>query len=271
MLSKEDLDIILAVDHLDHALQLEKHGFTFKGEINIPLRYFFSKNTDRSKINLHVCEKGHGFIDLNLAIRNFLRAHPDQADAYAKVKEEALKRPNAHEKIRPHLSRYTDYKNAFIKSIISLSGFEGRYVNFCMHQNEWAEYHRIKNEQIFKPCHVEYDKSHPSFQSENHFHFCLYQGAKVIGFAHIERLSSKKAALRPIAIDTPYQNKGHGRHLLSILEKWLINQGIEILHLHARIDALTFYEKQGYEYMPFPEPDSGLPSESKDMAKMLTR
>ena len=62
--AKKDLDIMLVIDCLQNSLLLQKIGYTFKGELNIPLRYYFSKNTNESKVNLHVCEKTHGFISL---------------------------------------------------------------------------------------------------------------------------------------------------------------------------------------------------------------
>ena len=39
--AKEDIDICVVVQHLQKNLE----NYTFKGEINIPLRYFFNKNT----------------------------------------------------------------------------------------------------------------------------------------------------------------------------------------------------------------------------------
>ena len=73
MSAKEDLDILLIIDKLEHALELQNFGYVFKGELNIPLRYFFSKNQGRSKVNLHVCEQDHGFINLNLSFRDWLK------------------------------------------------------------------------------------------------------------------------------------------------------------------------------------------------------
>ena len=65
--AKEDLDILCVVDSLPSSLILQGVGYVFKGELNVPLRYFFSKNASISKVNLHVCEQDHGFINLNLS------------------------------------------------------------------------------------------------------------------------------------------------------------------------------------------------------------
>lgn len=267
MRAKKDIDMLLVVKNLKSSLKLEQHGFVFKGELNIPLRYFFSKNSPFSKVNLHVCEQDHGFITLNLAFRDYLRTHPKDASEYQNVKIEAEKHPKAFEKHRGMLTFYGTLKNECIKNILKKAHYESLMVNFCFHDQEWKEYHRIKEEHIFKPIGVQYDPHHYSFSNPNHFHFCLYQGTEIVGIAHIEILDQTKAALRPICIDTPYQRKGLGQYLLLFLEKWLQIQGIKQLHLHADVNAIGFYLKQGYQFMPFNDPDGGLLSESKDMGK----
>lgn len=270
MQAKQDLDILLVIDQLKDSLLLEQHGFVFKGELNVPLRYYFSKNTSRSKVNLHVCEKNHPFIALNLIIRDYFRAHPAEAKRYVEVKLKALRNKNAHNKIRWFLSEYGAEKNEYIKTVIDKSKYRGLTVNFCMHHNEWENYHRIKNEQIFKPVNITYDPNHPSFSNPNHYHFCLYLGSKVIAIAHIEILGKKSAALRPFAVDTPFQKKGYGKFFLSFLERWLTSKEVKTIHLHANVKAIPFYQKKGYVFMPFNDLDPGLPSKSKDMGKLLS-
>lgn len=269
MIAREDLDILLVIDQLENAKILAKHGYDFEGELNIPLRYFFSKKTSSSKVNLHVCEKDHGFISLNLTLRDYFREHPEEAKKYTKVKEEAFKTENAHQKVQYSLSYYDKIKNRYLKNIIDKSHHTDLHVNFCAYDNEWEGYHRIKNEQIFKPIGVTYDPNHPTITDPNHIHFCLYHGSKVIGIAHLEMLTEQSAALRPFALDTPYQKKGHGKFFLLFLEKWLKSKKIERIHLHANVKAITFYQKMGYQPMPFNDPGGGLPSESLDMAKSL--
>ena len=98
--AKQDLDILCVVDNLAASLVLQNFGFLFKGELNIPLRYYFSKNTMLSKVNLHIVEQDHGFIELNLCYRNYLRANETVRSAYAEIKMQLLKDPAAYEKIR---------------------------------------------------------------------------------------------------------------------------------------------------------------------------
>jgi hypothetical protein len=54
---------------------LEKIGFTYKGEWNIPFKFGFTKRTENS-INLHVLKEGHPEIGGNLLFRKHLRSNP---------------------------------------------------------------------------------------------------------------------------------------------------------------------------------------------------
>ena len=116
-------------------------------------------------------------------------------------------------------------KDEFIKGILDKAGFEGLNVNFCMHHREWEAYHRIRKEQIFALSDIQYNPYHPSITDPKHYHFVLYQGTAIIGVAHVEFLSDEDCALRPFAIDAPYQNQGLGSQFLSIIKNGLNLRG----------------------------------------------
>ncbi|MGV2432421.1 MAG UNVERIFIED_CONTAM: GrpB family protein [Rickettsiaceae bacterium] len=86
MCAKEDIDILCIIDDLQNTSALKEIGYIFKGEFNIPLRHFFSKNTIYSKVNLHITEQNHGFIKLQLAFRDYLRSNPGTAKEYFRFK-----------------------------------------------------------------------------------------------------------------------------------------------------------------------------------------
>lgn len=267
--AKNTIDIICVVDNLDSSLKLKNIGYVFKGELNVPLRYYFSKNTAKSNINLHVCEKNHGFIALNLCFRDYLRAHEEEKIAYNRLKEILLKDPKSFEKKEGVFSGYNLGKNTFIKSILKKAQYTGLYCNFCMHENEWEAYHNIRKKLIFDPLNVEYDQHHPTLTDKNHSHIVLYKDCEIVGVAHVEILSESTCALRPFAIDTPHQGKGLGSFLLEFVEKWIKQKKIHKIHLHAREEKKNFYLKNGYKLMPFPDYKPGLPSISVDMGKNI--
>ena len=118
---------------------LEKNNYIFKGEYNIPFRYFYSKHSTELKVNLHIVERGHAFIDINLCFRDYLRKNTDARNEYQDLKYKLLEDPESFEKINGSFSRYNLGKDEFIKSILRRDNYNGIIVNFVIHQSEWEE------------------------------------------------------------------------------------------------------------------------------------
>lgn len=269
--AKEDLDICLVVDHLDNSLELEKIGYIFKGELNIPLRNFFSKNSDVSKVNLHVVENDHHFIGLNICFRNYLRENTAQRLEYQNLKTNLAADPINFERISGRFPRYTLEKHSFINNVLDQAGYDALGVVRCMHYREWEAYHRIRDEQIFAPINVKYDQNHPTINDTNHYHFALLHGTKIVSVAHIEFLEGNEAALRSVATDEPFKCKGYGRNLMEFLERWLTHHGRTVLKMHANLNVIDFYRKLGYTDIPKDQywNDPCISSEFLDIWKML--
>ena len=232
--------------------------------MNIPLHYYFRRN---KKINLHVTELDHGFIKLNLCFRNYLRVHQDIALQYKNLKIELLKNPNSHIKVDGKFSGYNLAKNQFIKSVLKKANFNGYCVNFCMHDDEWSEYHRIREREIFQPIRVNYDRNHFSLKDSNHYHFVLYKGVVIVSVAHIELIDDKTAALRSLATDEKHKNKGYATYILTFLEKWVKLQKREVIKTHASLEAKDFYIKLGYKQMTFN--DKSISKNIIDLGKII--
>lgn len=136
-------------------------------------------------------------------------------------------------------------------------------------EQEWNEYHRIRKTEIFDQLeNIEYDYNHPSLRSENCYHFCFYLSDKIIGAIMFELLESHhRAAIRTIAIDKDYQNKGFGSILLKLTENKLKELDIKTIHVHANPKAYKFYKNNGYIDMEFRD-DVGI-GETIDVGKLL--
>lgn len=267
LVAKPSIDVICVVDHLQNSLILESNGYTYKKELNIPLRYYFSKNTPYSNLNLHVVEKDHGFIELNLKFRNYLRAHPEDVKRYADLKKDLLKDPGSFQKEEGRFSNYSLSKDTFIKDILKKAGYQGSLVNFCMHRNEWNQYHQMRKAEIFDPLGIVYDMNHPTITQKGHFHFVLYKGIEIVSCAHIEYLNESEAALRTISTEKNQKRKGYGTTLLKFLEKWLLHHSIKVLKLHANTSQISFYKKLNYHDMDFDDPC--IHADYKNMGKFL--
>lgn len=125
LLSKPTVDILVEVTNLDRVESLnsplEQLGYVARGENGIPgRRYFFLAEGNVHKVHMHIFQIGNPEIERHLAFRDYLRRHPDIAQAYADLKEEsALRFP-----LDP--DGYTDAKEAFVREIDRLAAEEGK-------------------------------------------------------------------------------------------------------------------------------------------------
>ena len=252
--AKDTIDICLVVDQLPNSLLLEKIGYTFKGELNIPFRHYFSKNTDDLRINMHAVKPDHHFITLNQHYIGYLTTHDGARAAYQALKIKLASDPHNFERIEGIFSRYTLEKHAFINDVLNTSGYDRLGLTHCAHYDEWEAYHRIRDEQIFTSIAVVYDRHHPTLTAHNHFHFVLSRGTTVVSVAHVEFLNEDEAALRSLATDESFKCRGYGKYLMQMLERWVLYHGRGILKMHANPNAEMFYRRLGYIDMSFDDP-----------------
>jgi N-acetylglutamate synthase-like GNAT family acetyltransferase len=137
-------------------------------------------------------------------------------------------------------------------------------------EEAWQIYHRIRQVEIFDVVNISYDIHHPSLSDKNHYHYLFIMGKKIIGVLHLQHLTESACAIRTIAIQEPFKNKGLGSDLIRLAEQTISRLGCQHIHLHANPLALSFYEKNGYKETPFPNDISIYPN-CIDMGKRLTQ
>lgn len=252
--AKPKIDILAVVKNRSNVIpRLEKAGYEYRGEWNIPFKLGFAKR-GTLEANLHVFEEGNPEIKLNLMFRDYLRSHPEACKEYENLKRALLQDKTSHEKTNKAFPLYNLRKAAFIFKILNQAGFQELRLLHCAHYEDWDAYHRIRDEQIFDRNDIAYDKNHPSITAENHFHFVLCKGTRVVSVAHVELLNEKEAAIRSLATDEPEKNKGYGKKLMELLERWIALQGRKTIKLHSALEAEKFYRKLGYQDIEFSDP-----------------
>lgn len=97
MAAKPIVDLQLAVAEIrptePFARPLEGLGYLFAPDPDSPDLHFFGKPAERPRtFHLHVCVAGSNHERRHLALRDHLRAHPDEALRYAEVKRELVAR-----------------------------------------------------------------------------------------------------------------------------------------------------------------------------------
>lgn len=262
--AKPVIDMIGVVKNPDKAIKpLENLGFKYKGEYNIPMRFYFNRS-EGVDTNLHVYEEGHPEIELNLLFRDYLRDHSEAREEYDALKKCLLEEKSSYEKNNSVFTGYNLGKDAFIRKILKATNYDRIRMMKCTHYAEWDFAKGLRQKYFFDPLSIA-DPYTWTFDHKDHAHLILYQGVEMIGYAHIQFWPDQRAALRIFVIDELYRHHGFGSHFLKLCERWLKKQGIQSLHEEVRPDAVKFYRKNGYSTMPFRDL-SGEPASPHDIA-----
>ena len=114
--AKPILDLQLTVEAIEprdrYVEPLERLGYLFVPAPESPDYHLFAKPAERPRTHhLHVCSAGSGHELRHIAVRDYLRAHPDEAARY-----EALKRAVAARHPQDRLA-YIDGKEAYVTAL----------------------------------------------------------------------------------------------------------------------------------------------------------
>jgi GrpB-like predicted nucleotidyltransferase (UPF0157 family) len=217
--AKAKIDIILVVkSRTDARVPLEKLGYEYRGEYNIPLRHFF-RQRQQFNVNLHLYEEGNPDIELNILFRDYLLNSAAAREEYFELKQSLIKKQKSHEKNARRLTGYNMGKDAFIRKILRKTGYNGFSFRFCSHHFEWESYHCIAKERIFTPLGKIYDLKHSNFTNPEYRHFVLYQGVDIVAIAEIHLTNS--ANVKYSAVDTNHNEIDYQLYLKKLLEQWV--------------------------------------------------
>jgi GrpB-like predicted nucleotidyltransferase (UPF0157 family) len=124
--AKPIVDIMVGVDSLDEdrplidAVVALGYEYVPEYEDELPFRRYFRRRDERlapgyahAGYHVHMVEHTHEFWRSHLAFRDHLRAHPDDAAAYERLKHELA------ERFRSERERYTDAKGDFIAAVLA--------------------------------------------------------------------------------------------------------------------------------------------------------
>lgn len=118
--AKATIDITLGLYRLSDAPRIihrvEGLGYVYIPEYEdvLPERRFFRTPRDRSQpsaFNVHAVEVSSPFYERHIAFRDWLRSHPEDLEAYAKLKREAAAKHGGD------LPAYTEAKAPFIRAV----------------------------------------------------------------------------------------------------------------------------------------------------------
>ena len=116
MKAKPIIDILVEVKNLETMDELNdnmmKEGYLPKGEHGIPGRRYFVKSVGATRTHhVHMFQTGNPEIERHLVFRDYLITHPEEAQAYGRLKEALAQR------FPEDGLSYTTEKDEFIKRI----------------------------------------------------------------------------------------------------------------------------------------------------------
>ncbi|WP_407371576.1 GrpB family protein [Carnobacterium sp.] len=95
--------------------EMEQLGYVVKGENGLTGRRYFEKGGDHRTHHVHLFQIDNQEITRHLAFRDYLRAHPKEAQRYGQLKKEsALQYPN-------DITAYIEAKRTVLKEIEQLA------------------------------------------------------------------------------------------------------------------------------------------------------
>lgn len=97
--------------------RMESAGYTYKGEYGLPGRHFFTRGNPVTH-HLHIVAKGSPHWPHWILFRDYLRAHPGEANKYNDLKTKLAK------KYSHNREAYTKAKTPLITAILKKAGIE---------------------------------------------------------------------------------------------------------------------------------------------------
>jgi hypothetical protein len=200
---------------------MEALGYKAMGESGMPLRRFFQKNTDHGAYNLHVFEQNNAEIERHLTFRDWMRTHADDRDAYAELKQ------NLAIRFKDDILSYCLGKEDFVSAIDKKAGWSGLRFVQALTPREWAAAKHFRDIYFFGSRGID-DPDTWTFQHEAHAHLVLYQGAEIIGYAHVQfGPEEKRAEIRRIAVDENKRYQHAESKFWALIEKWMQTLGVQ--------------------------------------------
>lgn len=114
--AKPIIDILVEVHNIekidDYNNDMRELGYIPKGEFDIPKRRLFIKGSEEFRtFHVHIFEKGNSEIERLLKFRDYMVAHPKEAQKYSHLKK------NLAREYPKNIDGYIDGKDAYIRSI----------------------------------------------------------------------------------------------------------------------------------------------------------
>jgi ribosomal protein S18 acetylase RimI-like enzyme len=112
-------------------------------------------------------------------------------------------------------------------------------------EKEWESYYDLRYRILRQPWNQP-QGSEKNEGDASAVHICLYFNGITKAISRLDESGAGVGQIRFMAVDTQEQGKGWGRLVMNYAEKQAVELGYSKMILHARENAVSFYEKLGY-------------------------
>ncbi len=111
---------------------------------------------------------------------------------------------------------------------------------------EYRQMVKLRDEMLRKPLGLGFTPEELDAEKDNML-IAAFEDEDILGCCMLVEEKSDTVRLRQMAVLNDLQGKGIGRALMNFAENIARDQGYKILSMHARMNAVGFYEKMGYK------------------------
>ena len=113
-------------------------------------------------------------------------------------------------------------------------------------ENEWVQYYDLRWRVLRRPWQQPRGSEKDELE-ENAAHKAAILDNKIIAVGRVHFTNQTEAQIRYMAVDKDYQSKGTGKLILNTLEQTAKERNIRKIFLHARDNAVAFYQSNHYK------------------------
>ena len=111
---------------------------------------------------------------------------------------------------------------------------------------EYQQMVKLRDDILRRPLGLTFDPNELE-EEKNNLMIGAFEDDNILGCAMLVEESSQIVKLRQMAVLNALQGKGIGRALMQFAENLARDHGYRIITMHARKNAVGFYEKMGYK------------------------
>jgi GNAT superfamily N-acetyltransferase len=112
--------------------------------------------------------------------------------------------------------------------------------------NEYQQMVKLRDDILRKPLGLGFSPDELEQEKENML-IAAFEDEDMLGCCMLVEENPNTVRLRQMAVLNDLQGKGIGRALMGFAENLARDRGYKILSMHARKNAIGFYEKMGYQ------------------------